>query len=681
MDYRYSKLFVTEDYNYIQTLDIDASTYLSAQPQITSSTKLYNATGDLNLLKTNLYANANGIGINNTAGSTITDFMGTYTGVGTGADRPVIANFFGRKYMGLFLSIGSTGKVSNLTLQLDSALTKDVSAKNNGNAGMLADTNKGTIENVDVVVSGAISLTAKNNAGLLVGKSTGTIENCNVSATAVTLKVTAGDSAVGGAVGNLEGKAKECSVKITTSLTTTAMKAGGFAGLANATVEGVTAEIKSLTCATTTAKVGGLVGNMTGGKCSDVHVTVSGASGSSSLSVLGGVVGTAANVGFVDSSATIEGTFTAVSAGGLVSAANSIVVKDCTVTIKGTLSGSSNVAGMAVGQETTESNSYDASMVIVDGGEILAGTGAAAGFTVRAQGECARCVVQLNNGRISGASAAGFATGVTGTVENNCAVVGSGTISGNVKAAGFAVNVFSGSSVAASRVTPALSQTAEAYKATSNAVLTVSSNGNAAGFAVTVETGAKVKNSDALCRLVCTNSSGFVDTNNGTIDSCIANVNMNTGYAFARGNPGTVTNCYSWYGDGNAASSGVSRPGAGTGHYYSCYFADADVLPANFGTTKCVTLFDSDGNYQGSVTLTALTTAYSKLAKGNDRWFEPGVKEAYSFGMTGSYPYPMLRNHYGDWAGTRASSSSASPKTTNDSATTPEDAPGVVDPT
>ncbi len=639
----HSKNQLAEGYNYLQTLDIDASKWVG-------STKVYSSgnTGDISRL-TKPLTNSNGIGSQNANGSTVRKFSGTYTGVGTGNDRPIIANFFDRKTLGLFMHIGDTGAVSNLILKQDGDKTWDCSTKTNGGAGVLADVNEGVIRNVDVVISGTVTLKAKVNAGLLVGKSTGKIENCNVSATAVTLSVADASGSAGGMVGDLAGPVLGGSVNITTSLTATAKNVGGLAGLATgAAVQNVTVNVQSLTYPAAGTYVGGLVGYITGGNYTNVNVTVSGTS--KAHGGLASLVDNGANI--KNTNVTIEGTMTAENVGGLASTASGITVTDCTVTVKGTMTGSTAAAGLVATYNVTSGYSCSASTVVVEAGGSIAGP-ASAGFvkelTVAKEDAFKECKVQLNGGTISGYSTAGFAASINGVVRD-CAVVGTGTITGNTNAVGFVVTLTSGS-VVNSRVTPALAQTAEGYQGVSNTNLEIN-GATSAGFVKTVSSGAKVLKCDVLCEVAGNAPSGFATTNNGEINGCMANVAITKGSAFVGENSstGVVSNCYGWYGDGSTNTTAVAVPGATVGKYYSSYFADIDIPSDQARTKQAVTLFDNKG-ICSKMTLNDLTTAYSKLATtNNNQWSQPGKFSAYSNGIVVGYCYPMLREHCGNWA-------------------------------
>ena len=640
MDYR-ATAFVAEGYNYVQTMDIDAATYLSVSKGYTSSS-------DVTAIK-NLFKNANGLGVSNSGGTAFNKFQGTYTGVGSGDAKPVIANFYTRKYLGLFMNIGEKGVVSNLTLKVDGAATWDYSAKTNAGAGMLADVNDGTIRDVDIVLDGTISLKAKNNAGLLVGKSTGTIEDCDVTAdgaVTITLTATTTDAGAAGLVGNLTGKIKGGHIIFSKTLTATAPNAGGCAGyIKDANAENVTVQINGLVA---NSNVGGFAGVASGGKYTGIHVRLTGTS--KGTANFGGLIGSAGNAIVSDAIATLSGDISGVRVGGLAYTGNGSTFRNCNVTISGTLEGSEQAAGWStIGTNTTACS--DINIIIM--GTIKAPK--AAGFGITLMGDYSKSTVTLDGGSITGTGSASEVAGFAHTVSSgvkvydHCAVMGSGTISG-ASSAGFAVTVQG--SVAASRVTPALEQTPEGYWGEGNQNLVVNGTTTAAGFAVKLS-GGKITNCDALCNVTGATKSGFVDNNsNGEIDGCIANVNISGGYAFVRSNTGSVANCYGWFADGVTSSSTVVPDGSSK-NYYSSYFGDTDAKEADAETTASVAIFDNTGKYS-KITPVDLTSAYGTLSNtASIKWYAPGTYNAYAYSMSGAYPYPMLRDHSGDWAATK----------------------------
>ena len=612
--------FWNQGYNYIQTMDIDAKTYTLA--------KGYSSTDKTGLNSSFTSTNA----IANTSGSA---FNGTYTGIGNGDAKPKIANFFGRKALGIFTTIGETGAVKNLQIWVNQSVTWSYSTK--VSCGLVADDNKGTIEGVDITITVATSLTAKTNAGFVAGISRGVIRNCTVLITnspTITAATTAGLL-----VGDLTGTFQNCSVRCTNGkVTLSASNAGGAVGSAkDANIKDIATAIYSLTVSTTGANAGGFAGSLEAGAISNINVDLS-VGGSSSLTAMGGFAGKITNGNIANCAVTL-GKLQANTVAGWTPTASGLTLENCEITITNTLTGTTAAAGAIA--TVSGSGVFRNITVNIDGGSITASSGKAAGFAVTLLGETAKTHVKLDGATISGTEAAGFAHTVTGQVSDHCSMAGSGTISGSSKAGGFAVSVTG--SVAASRVTPALEQTPEAYWGNSNNNLVIN-GGTSAGFVVSVASGAAIRNCDAIGKITGTTISGFADANSGQLDGCIANVTVTGGNAFVRSNSGTVSNCYGWH------SGATTIPTASSKNYYTSYFGDIDIKEENAGTTAGVVLFDSNGNYS-KITPVELTSAYGILGEdAAHKWFIPGTYSSYSYSMSASYPYPMLREHGGNWA-------------------------------
>lgn len=624
-----------QNYNYIQTMDIDGTKY--------TATKGYSTVAEQRrvwrLFKTEgIYTCSNTTGI----GTAANPFTGTYTGIGVGDEKPVITNLFTRRLLGIFGNVGepdaaatANGKISNLTIRVAADTVWSKYSKDCD--GLLAMENYGIIEDVDIELQGAFTTQATTNAGLLAGKSTGIIRDCDITG-AGNVTMTAATTA-GGITGALTGTVDGCTVDIKGTLTTNAVNGGGLAGTAQgADIKNSTVKLNGLPSTTASTNLGGLAGILTGGKCTAVDVTVGGTSGGSGFAAIGGMATEIDGTTVQNSSVTVSGTLQAVNAAALAPTVKNASVKNCTITISGTVEGSSAAAGMAA--STVGTGEFTANLVVLNNGTITS-SDKAAGFAVDLAGTCAQSKVELNGGTITGKLAAGFAHTITAQVSNNCAVMGSGTINGTSKAAGFVVELTG--SVALSRVTPSVIQNTGGYWGNSNDKLVV--NGpTAAGFAVNIASGAAVRNCDALCKVTGTTISGFADSNSGQIDGCIANVTITKGYAFVRQSPGYVYSSYGWYGDGSTSSS-TTVPSSG--NYFSCYFVDTDVTNQS---TACVAFFSNKGKYS-LIKLAGLKEALDDLSNNvGAKWYVTGTFGSYPYKMSTAYPYPMLREHCGDWA-------------------------------
>lgn len=581
-------------YNYIQVLDLNAGGY----------------TGSI--------------------GTAATPFQGSYMGAG---GQMTIS---GVSTSGIFGVIGKDGLVKDVKV----VASGTVSDGSEEYVGIVVDENYGTLDNVDVTVSGAVTVEALKGVGLLAGYSGGKLYNCDIRADeSVTLLA----ENAGGAVGVLEGTVTGCSVALNAGCRAEHTRTGGFAGYAvNANVSNVQITATGLSG---NNFVGGFAGRLDDGSYSDISVTLN--AESSADATLGGLAGFAAEVNgakLEGLTVTLNGNLKANTVAGLVCFLKDASLLDSSAVINGTLDGGAMASG-AVSVDDKQSTVSNTTVTV--NGTITSAGGDAAGFNRTVAGVVTGCQVCLNGGTITGKSAVGFAQVVTGEVSGYCAVTGSGTINGTTKAAGFAENVTG--LVAASRVTPAAEQSAEAYWGLSNDSLTVS-GGTVAGFALQVSDFGSVVNCDTLCSLSGTKVSGFVDSNFGSVDGCIANVTLTGGYAFVRDNAGgTVSNCYGWYGDGQQTNT----TNVTTAGHTACYFVELDIVEENSPNASSVTLIDHQGQ-QSKLSLTELNSALGKLNGGTmGKWQIPGAYAGYPYTQIASYPFPMLREHCGDWSATK----------------------------
>ena len=264
--------------------------------------------------------------------------------------------------------------------------------------------------------------------------------------------------------------------------------------------------------------------------------------------------------------------------------------------------------------------------------------------------------------------AAGF-VGTTNGIIEDCYVSGTGTIYGAKYSSGF-VNAVVAGSIGNCGVTVAPSDAKKDTSAFCNEYLVIGMDQSgtqnvfseiSAGFAVA--NASTISQSMALGSVHCATGetsqmSGFVIENTGTIQTSICNVNMASGNVFADTNSGLIENCYGWSTEGRADEIALSE-GDTNKYYVSSYFA----VMSPEEDEPAVVLYDADGVLSETVTdYIALMSDEAMTAlmgfDDNDRpqtnspWLHSSstVLHTYAYTMSGSYPYPMLRHHYGDWA-------------------------------
>ena len=646
--------FWGENTRFIQQLNIDASKYDWGQnagiPKLTA------------------------IGIDGEKTRFESDYSAGYTDEQGEEQRYKIAGFTSAD-IALFGAIGEKGSISNLIIECGDFTAGSDKAEN---AAILAAANYGQIDNVALNISGNVTLTATNNAGLLAGLTTGDITKCDVT-TAEKKTVNINALNAGGMIGAVEGTGEvpegateaariavnksTLTVAGTLNLTGGAGNAGGLIGKASyMSCEDLSVNINSLTG--DTLYLGGLAGYVANsdftGTAADangnnpVEVTVTTIKSTNTDGYAAGVLGYAEHSALVAMDVRVDSVTGNIAAGYLGNSLD-LDATNCDVVVTGSITGTAGAAGVAgiVGPQSVFSD-----VPVLLSGVKLQGADAA-GYALEVKGDAyvmGNSHVTLGNSTetkttISAtANAAGFAVTTAGTVgETN--VVGFGAINGN-QAAGFAINV--SGNIASCHVSPALAN--ENYLGNANANLEVTGNSAAAGFAMTLAKDSTIANSYTLCKISADGkvptegetpsdiaaAYGFVGTNNGTINRCMNNVDIGDGYAFVGVNNGLVTTSYGWFGDGDRNNATLTKNEmTGSGKCYSSYFAD--LAPVN-RTDKVVALYDADGNVS-QVTPSALQlAAISGFVGGYNEYPYQAMDESEV-----EYPYPMLRDHYGNW--------------------------------
>ncbi len=583
-----------KDISFVQELDVNAASYTAAS-------------------YTNAAARKNAI-INNTS---VAEFDAAYTGKGV-KEQATVSGFKNP----IFSILGETAKVSDLAI----SCSGDHGSTDVNEAGLLAGINKGTVTNVDVTVAEASGVTAKQSAGLLIGVNSGTVTDCEATVSAAaTVKA---DECAGGVIGmnTGTGTVKDCKVTVNAPMTVNAANAGGFVGAAQSGSVFNNVEVSGSSIVGTTS-VGAFAGLLDNTIASDITVTVGG-----NVSASKTAAGFAANV-----------------TSGRLSGITVTVAKDAAVSAE-------NAAGLIGTTNSTELSDTTVSIA----GAIKGKTGAVGAVTDFVGGSTTTVKVLLTGGKISAASnAAGFTLDVDSKIQDSI-VCGEGEITAtaeNGSAAGFAVNVAamkagSTDSLFNCLVSPAdhtKNDLSAAYLASSLDALKISAaNGSAAGFAVNVV--GTVQNSTAVGTVTGASAAGFAVNveSSGSISGCMANTDTN-GSAFAKNNAGLVSNSYAWYSENGTADDIAKDADGNAEHYYASYFAPT--TPKD-GETSAVTVVK--GTDVTKITYDQLATLEpEELSPASDRniWKLGGKDSAYPFTKMrpANYPYPMLREHYGNW--------------------------------
>ncbi len=670
--------FLGEKYTYTQQLNIDADAYNWA----TGNSATMNAIGNADH-----------------------PFNATYnSGLTTeGLQGQFLLKGFQIAQNGMFGVIGEQGTVKNVTVQNLAPMV--IAPEEAVAAAVLAGTSGGTISNVDMLLSNAVTITVADSeeddtdtfAGLLAGFNSGTIDNCEVTAAEVTISA----DNVGGLIGAAEGSAEEktavtnCMLTLSGAFNPTGVKAGGFAGKAvNLTANNVIVALNSVSASADYA--GGLAGLATNSEfigASDegtspvVEVTIGGnAANSKTTGTMAGVLGKVINDAKTQTTKVVSvavnaGNISGSVAAGFLGSGDSMEVRNCAVAIRSgsAVQGTSMAAGVAgtIGSQSV----FSQVPVTLENVTVMASDGNAAGYAVEIQGEAKvqygsvtlGKLGQNNPAHIMGSnSAAGFACTVKGDIDTG-SVIGCGDISGT-RASGFAIDVEG--EIAASHTSPAR-ETSE-YLGNANANLTVNGAMEAAGFALTLDKGGLISNCYTLCKIdvpmpiadddgvdtTPAQAYGFVGENKGEITRCTANVDIGSGYAFVGKNSGDVKRCYGWYGDHNDESTFTDAVIDG-GTVESAYFVD--LMPATVGDDEpeSVILYTASGEEKTTNTIYLKRDGLVDLTGDGDTgsnytWYthaEEGQSGFVSYPYDNTlaetsmpdYGYPMLRDHYGDW--------------------------------
>ena len=622
-----NKVLWGEDFHYVQQFDIDADTYKWTD------------------------AKDKEIG---TIGTDADVFKGTYQGNGGYVMQAKISGFEPTK--GFFGSVANTGKISNLDITVG-ALT--VGAENDTNIGILAGTNGGLIDNVDLTIQGDVTLTAKNAAGLLVGRNFGSsdgsdtlypasITNCTV--TAQNAAINAGNA--GGLVGEVVGENRltlsqfnNNTVKLI-ELTSNGGMVGGVVG--SAEMVNFTKPVVELKLQAENALyAGGFAGGVYDGSVTNLDVKLTGSC--SAQDTLAGLTGNSSGTSFAAVKLDLPdgSSLTADVAAGVIGVADSINIKNANIDLTNNhIKGTSGAAGFAY--QILGDSFVQTVNVPLTGGSVTATAGKAAGYAVENKGAVSTSVVKLGDKKgnavpIKGETeAVGFAGTVSGSISN-CSVSGFGSITATAedgRAAGFAGDVTG--SIGLSYVTPAYNDDKTYYHGNSNVNLPVKA-ATVAGFALSVGKDGEVFGCYTLCELKGS-AYGFAVSNEGTISESTSNVTQTGGVSFVGDHTGLITNCYGWYGDGEVENY-ASAFGSKRGKVTSSYFVNIDNREGK------AELYDNTGKYDevspSQITPDVLNTDNYQVWKQDAKSYGTFAYDADL--RPGFYPYPRLRDHHGDW--------------------------------
>ncbi len=432
------KNYLSSTYTYVQQLNLDAKAYKWTANDTQSDT-------------------------NRTINATM-EFNATYKP--TGSTALEIANFLPTGN-GLFGSVGADAKIDKLRIICDGTGSPVSGTKN---AAVLAGSNAGAINDVDLTLSGTISITGTETAGLLVGANSGAITNCDVTLAAAekTTAVTLNAANAGGLVGaSTKGSISNCILHLPYAVNSNGQLAGAVGKTENTAISDVTVIASSLNG----ANAAGLVG------------TASGTTSVTNCQVFVGVAGTGSQI-TLTSGGTIRGTNSA--AGAAVQIGSGCKISNVEVIGNGSTISGGNAAGFAV------TNKGAISGCSVKGKFTINGTTNAAGFAVTHENESNKSDAKIQSSYVSPALSA-TAAGYKGNSNSDMRISGT-------NAAGFILTVNA--------------PVTDCYN-----LGTVNSTSASYGFAGTVDAAGSVTKCSSNVTLT-NGGSAFVGSNSGSVEQC-----------------------------------------------------------------------------------------------------------------------------------------------------------------
>ena len=600
-------------------------------------------------------------------GNAAVPFEGSYDGSLGYVSQAAVNGF--APASGFFGELGANSKLKDVNITIP-ANDLAIGSAEQISAGLVAAHSKGRMENVDLTLEGAVTLTAKDQAGLLAGLMEGPIRGCDIHAKQpVTVNAASAGLAVGklaaaepptGGAGTKPSAPAGVHVDRTTltadrPCSLSGSRLGGFAGVSSGvTYESMKVTLNGLTGtgADKNAVMGGFAGTLDGGSVTTLNIQLHGANGlTGEKSLVGGAAGQAGMtartlLSNINVTLNEDGLMKGLTLGGLFGQADAVTVTRVGVNLNGQLQAAETAAGAAgvLGEQSSVDNSavnlYDGSIV---------SEGMAAGFVSDLKGHVQQGWVILNgegSPLTAKTKAAGFANTVSGKAEN-AMVSGHGQLTAE-HAAGFVNTLEQKGRILAGVVTPVKGHDNSGYLGEKNENLLVNGSVSSAGFAGKAESGSEITNASVLCALG-KGASGFVGSNSGHISGSTANVDLSDGHAFAGANLGQIRDCYGWYGSGKADQPSTLTVTAGEmGSCRSSYFVN---LQQEEGVAA---FFDKNGSFR-TMDLSQLCsqTVLEELNDSVIRWFTSEKFRDYPYTagklVEKDYPYPMLGDHYGDW--------------------------------
>lgn len=402
---------------------------------------------------------------------TIVPFNATYTGTGGYVAQAQIKGFaFDAP---LFANVGDKGAVRSLAIEVvggENGIT--IGKTTDDYTALVAAVCSGELENVDLAITGKVTLNAKTAAGLLAGYLSGTeadraaVIGCDIQADSLTVNATNAGTVLGQAEYcdirqgvDSENLADDLTLILNNTLTLKGTDVGAYLGASGdlnddettgeVNVDGLTITLKGITA--DAQRLGALAGTLDTGSIKNLRVTLDNAysvTHNTEKTVIAGVAAVAKNTLVQSVTVNVNGSLTGDTAAGVFGTAENLTVQTTEVNVNSTITGTQAAAGLAGAIEGGNFSGVNVKLM----NAVIIANGTEEVTTEDTTAEDGSVIKGTTTTEPAG-RAAGYAVEVRGQVEtglvitpniydaNGNAVATSARIEGNKEAAGFACEI------------------------------------------------------------------------------------------------------------------------------------------------------------------------------------------------------------------------------------------------
>ena len=460
------------------------------------------------------------------------------------------------------------GKVEDLSIIVQSGTNGTTIGKTTDDyTALVAAVCSGDLENVDLTITGNVTLKAKTAAGLLVGYIFGSEDDlaevigCDITADTLSVSATNAGAVIGQAEYcdirqgvDSENLPDDLTLNLTGKLTLKGIDVGAYLGLTGdlnadktigeVNVDGLTLTLNGMEA--DAVRAGALAGTLEKGDIKNLKVTLAGAyTATGEDSVMAGVAAVAKNGLVQGVTVNVNGTLTGDTAAGVFGTAENLTVQTTEVNVNSTITGTQAAAGLAASIEGGNFSGVNVKLmnatIIANGTEEVTTEG-----TTAEDGT----VTPSTTAIVPTGRAAGFAVEIHGQVETGLVITPNayttnGTaaqITGNAEAAGFACEITA--QVTGSRVAGKLNITSNGEKTTTAEGGTSQKEnvGLAAGFAVKIAGTNLTINTNGVTPALENTAEGYKKA--GSNNNLTVNGGNAAMFAVEIGSGVNVRNCY-----------------------------------------------------------------------------------------------------------------------------------------